>query len=111
MCMHNIGACGYPIPGDDMATVLNTEGPFIEGSAITYSCSAGLTVTGPSTSICMDNRQWEPDPLAIKCIGNHEHSILMITVYHICMHTHVITSSRISVTFQIPCTKLILYML
>ena len=68
------GECGYPTPSDEnlMVTILrHTEGPWIEGSIITYSCASGLKVAETNTSTCMDNGQWEPDPSDITCTGNH----------------------------------------
>ena len=62
-----VGKCKYPVPGDNniMARVLShTEGPLIEGSIVTYNCSPGLNVIESNMSTCMDNGQWEPDPIA-----------------------------------------------
>ena len=70
-----IGKCKYPVPGDDMATFLShTEGPLIEGSNITYNCSPGLKVIESNMSTCMNNGQWEPDPMDITCTGNYTYN-------------------------------------
>ena len=59
-----------------MATFIShTEGLLIEGSAVTYSCSPGLKVIESNKSTCMDNGQWEPDPLDVTCAGNNYYSL------------------------------------
>ena len=75
-----IGDCGYPTSKDDsdVVTILShTEGPWMEGNNITYSCTSDLMVTKINTSICMDNGQWEPDPTNITCTGNYCNKIIM----------------------------------
>ena len=39
------------------------------GSNITLSCPPGLVLSGPSTSICMENGEWEPHPSEVECEG------------------------------------------
>ena len=57
-----------------MVTILSyTKGPWIEGSILTYSCSPGLIVTESNMSTCMDNGQWEPDPMDVMCIGTYNY--------------------------------------
>ena len=36
--------------------------PAVEGTSVTFSCPPGLVLTGPNTSTCMRNGEWEPDP-------------------------------------------------
>ena len=65
------GKCDLPILREVVISV-NTEGPLIGGSTISYSCSTGQTISGPNTSICTDNGHWEPDPMGTSCTaGNH----------------------------------------
>ena len=45
--------------------------PPIEGQFITYTCPSGFVPTGPNTSVCTGNREWEPDPGHVICIGNY----------------------------------------
>ena len=45
--------------------------PIMEGQFIAYTCPSGFILTGPSASECMRNREWEPDPGEVDCIGNH----------------------------------------
>ena len=41
----------------------------IEGVNITFSCPPGHVLTGPKSTTCMENGEWEPDPEDIKCNG------------------------------------------
>ena len=43
--------------------------PALEGTNVTFSCPPGFVVLGPTTSTCMENGEWEPDPRQVKCIG------------------------------------------
>ena len=45
--------------------------PPIEEHFITYTCPPGFVMTGPSTSVCMGNGEWEPDPGKVECIGDN----------------------------------------
>ena len=53
--------------------------PAIEGTNVSFSCPPGLVLTGPSTSMCMGNGEWEPDPSQVNCIGK---------VRSTCTYTH-----------------------
>ena len=67
------GECGYPTPSDDMVTILShTEGPWLQGYTVNYSCASGLKVTDETnSSTCMDDGRWEPDPSDITCTGKY----------------------------------------
>ena len=43
------------------------EDPAMEGRNVIFSCPPGLVLTGPSTTTCMENGEWEPDPSGLKC--------------------------------------------
>ena len=43
--------------------------PALEGTNVTFSCPPGLILTGPNTSTCMRNGEWEPTPQDVKCLG------------------------------------------
>ena len=46
--------------------------PYGEGEFITYMCIlSGFTLTGPNTSVCTGNGEWEPDPGQVDCIGGY----------------------------------------
>ena len=36
---------------------------------VTLSCPTGLALTGPNSSICMGNGEWEPHPREADCKG------------------------------------------
>ena len=79
----NIGECGYPTPRDEMVTTFgHTEGPWLEGNTISYSCPSGLKIAGTNTSTCMDNGQWEPHPSDITCTGNHNSTVKPVVLLH-----------------------------
>ena len=39
----------------------------VEGVSVTFACSPGLILSGPNTSTCMGNGEWEPDPRNVEC--------------------------------------------
>jgi hypothetical protein len=44
--------------------------PASEGTVIAFTCSASdLVLTGPNSTICMSNGEWEPDPTEVACKG------------------------------------------
>ena len=43
----------------------------LEGQSITYTCPNGYILTGPNTSVCTGNGEWEPDPGQVECIGEY----------------------------------------
>ena len=45
--------------------------PIMEGQFIAYTCPSGFILTGPNASVCTGNREWEPDPGEVDCIGNY----------------------------------------
>ena len=47
------------------------DSPLIEGQFITYTCPPGFILTGPNMSVCTGNRELEPDPGEVDCIGNY----------------------------------------
>ena len=80
MHAHITVTCDYP-PAQLLhhpAVVVNgaqDSHPLIEGQSITYTCPPGFELTGSNASVCTGNREWEPDPGAVDCIG--EYLILM----------------------------------
>ena len=73
--------CNYPPTQslhDHVAVVGGSQdSPPIEGQFITYTCPPGFILTGPNMSTCMGNREWEPDPGEVDCIGNYQLFIVM----------------------------------
>ena len=47
------------------------KAPALEGLNVSFSCPTGLQLelTGPNTTTCMENGEWEPDPFNLKCEG------------------------------------------
>ena len=39
----------------------------VEGSTATYQCDMGLLPDGIMTAVCMENREWDPDPADAGC--------------------------------------------
>ena len=36
--------------------------PAMEGATVTFECPPQYFLTGPNTTICVGNGEWEPDP-------------------------------------------------
>ena len=49
----------------------------MEGATITFECPPQYVLTGPNTTACMGNGEWEPDPGEMECYGK----ILLATLY------------------------------
>ena len=46
--------------------------PAREGTVIMFTCSASdLVLTGPNTTTCISNGEWEPDPMEVACRGTY----------------------------------------
>ena len=58
--------------------------PASEGTVITFTCSTSdLVLTGPNSTICMSNGEWEPDPMEVACKGI---VIIIIMATNCCTH-------------------------
>ena len=68
--MHAV-TCSYPLLHRPVIVSGSQDSPPIEGQFITYTCPTGYILTGPNASICKGNREWEPDPGQVDCIGNY----------------------------------------
>ena len=42
----------------------------------TFSCLPGLAFSGPMKSMCMENGEWEPDPVEVECIGEPYYNVI-----------------------------------
>ena len=42
---------------------------YLEGTNITFTCSPGLVLSGPNSSTCTRNGEWEPSPKEVECKG------------------------------------------
>ena len=69
-------------PNPEMSDSINIIGytrhlPVMEGINVNFSCSFGHILHGPSSSTCMRNGEWEPDPMEVECRGNDN------TIHHV----------------------------
>ena len=69
-----IGTCGKPqIQSDDIIVFVvmgyDESAPVMEGTKVNYTCPPGLVHSGPTSSTCMQNGEWEPDPREVMCKG------------------------------------------
>ena len=55
---------------DDSLRVLFDIEPALVGTNATFSCLPGQVLSGPFTSTCLENGEWEPDPQEVACIGD-----------------------------------------
>ena len=63
-----VGKCDDPsklIHSD--VIVMDYEDPALEGENIIFTCPTGALLTGPNTSTCVENGEWEPDPRDVEC--------------------------------------------
>ena len=63
--------CVYPVLTDSQVNVLDFIESVVEDSTVAFACPAGLELSGPNTSICTGNGEWEPDPGNLRCLGDN----------------------------------------
>jgi hypothetical protein len=68
MNLFHAAKCSNPV---DLTSAIAVDyvDPALEGQIITFACSPGQILSGPSTSTCMGNAEWEPDPREVECTG------------------------------------------
>ena len=60
--------CNTPLTEENV--IANYSYPALEGTNVTFTCSApSLVFNGSNSSTCMGNGEWEPDPMDVKCIS------------------------------------------
>ena len=70
--MYHSGRCSNPMePARTNVIVVGYEDPALEGERIMFTCTSGLELSGPTSSTCMGNGKWEPDPRKTNCTGNY----------------------------------------
>ena len=58
----------------------------LEGDSISFTCSSGFLLTGPNSSTCMGNGEWEPDPREVAC--HKRNNIIIILLCDVLMRTN-----------------------
>ena len=62
--------CGNPLKLAHIdVIVVGYNDPALGGETVTFICPPGLVHIGPTTSTCMRNGEWEPDPGEVECTG------------------------------------------
>ena len=59
--------CGSPLASSVL--VMGYNGVALKGDSVSFTCSSGLVLSGPNSSTCMGNGEWEPDPREVACEG------------------------------------------
>lgn len=67
MCLLS-AACRFPLIERDVHVTKFSE-LLVAGTSLMFACPSGLILTGPNTTTCLENGQWEPDPSQVKCKG------------------------------------------
>ena len=74
--------CGHPLQNatflDDILMITGYVEPAMEGATVTFECPPQYVITGPNTTTCMGNGEWEPDPREVECNGMPLPSTLQI---------------------------------
>ena len=63
---------------NDPLNITGYSQPALVGSNATFSCPLGLEQTGPKSSTCMENGEWEPDPREVECKGDYYLYLLLL---------------------------------
>ena len=74
-----IANCGHPVFSSSTLTVREMS---TEGSILNFTCPPGLVLTGPNTTTCMENGEWEPDSRQAKCIGKVNKTLLECNLFN-----------------------------
>ena len=82
--MYYVGKCDDPLMliHNDII-IVGYEDPALEGENITFTCPTGAILTGPNSSTCVENGEWEPDPREVECsvFGTTSTTIPSTTLY------------------------------
>ena len=61
----------------------------VVGANVTFFCPPGLVLTGPNTTTCMENGEWEPDPRETACTRGMFIIVVNILTRGHAYHIHV----------------------
>ena len=64
----NCGSLPHQIANDIIEPIGYSQ-PAIVGTSVTFVCPSTHVQTGPNTTTCMRNGEWEPDPRLVECTG------------------------------------------
>ena len=69
IAINHVGKCSNPMAlVNDNVRIIGYEYPALEGESITFICLSGSSLSGPDSSMCMWNGEWEPDPRDVVCV-------------------------------------------
>ena len=54
---------------DNNVRIIGFGDPALDEEVVIFTCPSGWTLSGPSSSTCTRNGEWEPDPREVNCIG------------------------------------------
>ena len=79
----NTAKCDRPVLQSTFITITGFSDPAIQGTNITFTCPPGLVLTGPITSTCMENGEWDADLWSLRCKGKFQlnskfHTLIII---------------------------------
>jgi hypothetical protein len=73
--------CGAPLDGSASSVlVMGYNDVALEGSSVNFTCSSGLVLTGPNSSTCMEDGNWEPDPSRSACRNHHQNITIRMSL-------------------------------
>ena len=62
------GKCSNPLKlVHSDVIIVGYEDPALEGANIIFICPIEAILSGPNSSTCMGNGEWEPDPRVVNC--------------------------------------------
>ena len=90
---------------DDSTTIIGYSlgEPAIRGANLTFTCTSGLVLSGPNTSTCMGNGEWEPDPREIECTGISMHVISEKSLELLSRDGEIAVASSVTIITFKPC--------
>ena len=62
-----VARCPQVTTNNPVRVLTGYRDPALEGTTVIFSCPTGLILTGSSSSTCMEDGEWEPDLIEIKC--------------------------------------------
>ena len=61
---------------DRFVNVIGYKEPAIRGTNVSFNCPKGFLLSGPDTTMCVGNGEWEPDPREAVCKGENNGILL-----------------------------------